>query len=121
MCIRDSTNSQTLLALEGNLFWLILAVVFCLPLARIASQQITAAAAVSRPRQIILGILVPVMNLGILLICTAMLSGQSYNPFLYYRCLLYTSPPHTAAVCRWFASCGTADRPGRADVYKRQG
>ena len=79
------TNSQTLLALEGNLFWLILAVVFCLPLARIASQQITAAAAVSRPRQIILGILVPVMNLGILLICTAMLSGQSYNPFLYYR------------------------------------
>jgi len=78
-------NSQTLLALEGNLFWLILAVVFCLPLARIASQQITAAAAVSRPRQIILGILVPVMNLGILLICTAMLSGQSYNPFLYYR------------------------------------
>ena len=31
------------------------------------------------------GILVPVMNLGILLICTAMLSGQSYNPFLYYR------------------------------------
>lgn len=28
------TNSQTLLALEGNLFWLILAVVFCLPLAR---------------------------------------------------------------------------------------
>ena len=79
------TNSQTLLALEGNLFWLILAVVFCLPLARIASQQITAAAAVSRPRQIILGILVPVMNLGILLICTAMLSGQSYNPFLYFR------------------------------------
>ena len=79
------TNSQTLLALEGNLFWLILAVVFCLPLARIAWQQITAAAAVSRPRQIILGILVPVMNLGILLICTAMLSGQSYNPFLYYR------------------------------------
>lgn len=79
------TNSQTLLALEGNLFWLILAVIFCLPLARIASQQITAAAAVSRPRQIILGILVPVMNLGILLICTAMLSGQSYNPFLYYR------------------------------------
>lgn len=79
------TNSQTLLALEGNLFWLILAVVFCLPLARIASQQITAAAAVSRPRQIILGILVPVMNLEILLICTAMLSGQSYNPFLYYR------------------------------------
>ena len=79
------TNSQTLLALEGNLFWLILAVVFCLPLARIVSQQITAAAAVSRPRQIILGILVPVMNLGILLICTAMLSGQSYNPFLYYR------------------------------------
>ena len=79
------TNSQTLLALEGNLFWLILAVVFCLPLARIASQQITAAAAVSRPRQIILGIMVPVMNLGILLICTAMLSGQSYNPFLYYR------------------------------------
>ena len=79
------TNSQILLALEGNLFWLILAVVFCLPLARIASQQITAAAAVSRPRQIILGILVPMMNLGILLICTAMLSGQSYNPFLYYR------------------------------------
>ena len=79
------TNSQILLALEGNLFWLILAVVFCLPLARIASQQITAAAAVSRPRQVILGILVPMMNLGILLICTAMLSGQSYNPFLYYR------------------------------------
>ena len=50
-----------------------------------ATEQITAAAAVSRPRQIILGILVPVMNLGILLICTAMLSGQSYNPFLYYR------------------------------------
>lgn len=33
------TNSQTLLALEGNLFWLDLAVVFCLPLARDRHRQ----------------------------------------------------------------------------------
>lgn len=79
------TNSQTMLALEGNVFWLILAVLFCLPVARYLSGQIQAAAEVSQTRQVILGILVPVMNLGILLICTAMLSGQSYNPFLYYR------------------------------------
>ena len=79
------TNSQTLLALEGNVFWLILAVLFCLPIARYLPEQMQAATESSRTRQVILGILVPVMNLGILLICTAMLSGQSYNPFLYYR------------------------------------
>lgn len=79
------SNSQTVLALEANLFWLILAIVFCMPLARIASERLAVTAADSRPRQVILGVLAPIMNLGILLICTAMLSGQSYNPFLYYR------------------------------------
>ena len=79
------TNSQTLLALEGNVFWLVLAVLFCLPIARTVSGWLTQAAGESRVRRGILGVLVPVMNLGILLICTAMLSGQSYNPFLYYR------------------------------------
>ena len=79
------TNSQTLLALENNIFWLVLALVFCMPVAKIIGQRLTEAAAEKPVRAGVLSFVIPMMNLAILLVCTAMLSGQSYNPFLYYR------------------------------------
>ena len=68
--------------IANNLLWLVFAVLFCLPVGRLA-----------RP---LLGRLSPGgsaavqwaavgLNLAVLLVCTALLTGQSYNPFLYFR------------------------------------
>ncbi len=78
-------NSQTLLALEGNIFWFILVLLFCLPIVPTVKGWLEAAGRESALNRGLIGALTPLMNLLILLVCTAMLSGQSYNPFLYYR------------------------------------
>ena len=56
-----------------------------MPVAKLIGQRLTEAAAEKPVRAGVLSFVIPMMNLAILLVCTAMLSGQSYNPFLYYR------------------------------------
>ncbi len=80
-----AANSQIILALQGNIFWLILALLFCLPLTRVVEGWLEIVTEKSAMKKSLVGFLTPVMNVLILIICTAMLSGQSYNPFLYYR------------------------------------
>lgn len=72
----------TLVDLANNCFWLLLAILFCMPVARWFGNQIrnlpeAGQTAVLRVR--------PALNLLLLALCTALLAGQSYNPFLYFR------------------------------------
>ena len=72
-------------AISEHALWLVLALVGCMPVYDWARGHIHALAgdSVLRWRAVALG--TTAMNLGILLLATAMLVGRSYNPFLYFR------------------------------------
>lgn len=71
------------IALSNNVFWLMGAMLFCLPVVpffkrliarRCTQEQITLVRAGEAA-----------MDIGLLALCTCLLAGQSYNPFLYFR------------------------------------
>lgn len=70
----------TLIDLSNNCFWLLLALLFCAPLARRIGAAAGSLPAWTHPEAWRL-----LRNLAILALCTALLAGQSYNPFLYFR------------------------------------
>lgn len=80
---RPLWDTQLPILVANNIFWIVLAVVFCAPvtqwvkgfLAQRATQGQRAAAAFCAV----------LMNLALLFVSTSMLVGQSYNPFLYFR------------------------------------
>ena len=59
---------------------IILALVLCTPIVKKAKEYICQKGGT----QILYGLQIP-LNLCLLFVCTAMLAGQSYNPFLYFR------------------------------------
>lgn len=69
------------IAVANNLWWLLAAVVFCMPVVPALKRFLE-----KRPGgQVLAANLQILCNLVLLLACTALLVGQSYNPFLYYR------------------------------------
>ena len=70
----------TQIDVANNCFWLLLALIFCAPVFRWFGTL-----AASLPVQAPVGALRVTRNLAILALCTALLAGQSYNPFLYFR------------------------------------
>ena len=73
---------QLTITLQNNMFWLIAAVVFCVPITQWIKERVNA---LPDDKQALCHSCAAVMNAGILFLCTAMLVGQSYNPFLYFR------------------------------------
>ncbi len=76
-------DSRLSITLVNHCFWLAVALLFCLPLVRMFKEwvgKVLSPGAVST-----LLCCQPVLNLTLLLLSTAKLVGQSYNPFLYYR------------------------------------
>lgn len=71
-----------LLDITGNITWLILSIIFCLPVTVLLSCVWDR---LPRKRRNALAWVRPVFNLVLLLVSTALLVGQSYNPFLYFR------------------------------------
>ena len=67
----------------NNLFWLIAAVLFCMPITQLVKRWAQA----QRSEGVRAGISIvnAIMNVMLLFVCTAMLVGDSYNPFLYFR------------------------------------
>ena len=64
-----------------NLWWLLISVAFCLPIVPAVKRLFD-----RRPGgQVLAANLQILTNVVLLLACTALLVGQSYNPFLYYR------------------------------------
>lgn len=79
------TNTQTNVAIYSNALWLVVVLLFCLPIVPRFKELFNAAAERDSVKAAVVRWLTPVMNLLLLTACTAMLVGQSYNPFLYYR------------------------------------
>ncbi|MEG0541769.1 MAG: MBOAT family protein, partial [Angelakisella sp.] len=78
------TGSDPTLALtvSGNIYFIIISVLFCTPAVPYLWKRIAEKS--ERTALVLEGLRVPA-NLAILLLCTALLVGQSYNPFMYFR------------------------------------
>ncbi|MEM1484773.1 MBOAT family O-acyltransferase [Oscillospiraceae bacterium PP1C4] len=76
-------DSQIEITLMNNIFWFVLALMFCMPIVKwikfVAGDRISAG------KLSALMVCQMALNLVLLIVCTAQLVGQSYNPFLYYR------------------------------------
>lgn len=71
------------IVLTNHLFWLAAAVLFCMPVVprfqRFLARRLNSAQLAG------VRVLEAAMDLGLLLLCTCLLAGQSFNPFLYFR------------------------------------
>ena len=77
------SDPQLSITFMNNLFWLIAAVLFCMPITQLVKRWTQA----QRSEGVRAGISIvnAIMNVMLLFVCTAMLVGDSYNPFLYFR------------------------------------
>lgn len=76
-------NMQVHLMLMNNLFWIVLAVLFCTPIVRTVKRFTS-----ERLSSVNISMMLScqsLLNIALLVVSTAQLVGQSYNPFLYYR------------------------------------
>lgn len=64
----------------NNIFWIVLAAMLSTPILKYISEKFSN----SRFNNVMYGLKIPA-NVVLLFVCTAMLAGQSYNPFLYFR------------------------------------
>ncbi len=76
------TDLQLTVTLQNNLFWLIAVLLFCMPITQIIKGKVER---FTENKQSLFYGVATVMNVAILFLCTALLVGQSYNPFLYFR------------------------------------
>ena len=77
------SDPQLSITFINNLFWLVVAVLFCMPITQLVKRW----AQTQRSEGVRAGISIvnAIMNVMLLFVCTAMLVGDSYNPFLYFR------------------------------------
>lgn len=77
------SDPQLSITFMNNLFWLIAAVLFCMPITQLVKRWTQE----QRSEGVRAGISIvnAIMNVMLLFVCTAMLVGDSYNPFLYFR------------------------------------
>ncbi len=76
------TDLSTTIVLVNNVTWIVWSLLFCMPLVQIFKYLVND---MERHKQGLVLWLQPLFNLLILGLCTALLVGQSYNPFLYFR------------------------------------
>lgn len=77
------SDPQLSITFMNNLFWLVVAVLFCMPITQLVKRWAQA----QRSEGVRAGISIvnAIINVMLLFVCTAMLVGDSYNPFLYFR------------------------------------
>ena len=74
-------NGEVLNVLSTHLFWLILALILCMPVYHTVKKWIDKTAGRIR----IYDTAVIGFNVLLLFVCVAQLVGKSYNPFIYFR------------------------------------
>ena len=79
------TNFETNTLLLGNSIFLGVAILACTPLVKTVSQAMADKAQTSKVMFVVNGIVQIVAPVVLLFLGTAMLIGNSYNPFLYFR------------------------------------
>ncbi|HTF02399.1 MAG TPA: MBOAT family O-acyltransferase [Bacteroidia bacterium] len=75
------------LVLQENMFWIALAFILCMPVYKYSMRFVRWVLRFDR-YQIIwakVWLMTFAFNFGVLFVCTALLAGKSYNPFIYYR------------------------------------
>ena len=77
------TDAQLSINFLNHLFWLIAAVLFCMPITQLVKRRVDAVQ--NKALRAAGNVVTAMMNLGLLFVCTSMLVGDSYNPFLYFR------------------------------------
>jgi alginate O-acetyltransferase complex protein AlgI len=80
---RPIWDSRIGVVVMNNIFWMLIALVFCMPLVRLFQRFV--AQGLGDKQVLVLRCCQVPLNFTLLLLCTAKLVGQSYNPFLYYR------------------------------------
>jgi alginate O-acetyltransferase complex protein AlgI len=69
--------------LKANLFWMLLAIIFCMPVGSFIQSLMDKYLTTQQMR--FLPYTNALLNVGLLLVSVAFLVGKSYNPFLYFR------------------------------------
>jgi len=69
----------------NNIFFILLAVILCMPVSKKLSELVNRFESVSSARTAALETVKYIMLFVILFICTAFLAGNSFSPFLYYQ------------------------------------
>ena len=77
------SDLNTEINLVNNILWIVVAVIFCMPIVKNLTSYVALRCKPKSQRCIIA--LHIALNVLLLLICTAVLCGQAYNPFLYYK------------------------------------
>ncbi len=72
------------ITLQNNIFWIIAAVAFCMPVAPVIWRKLLGNSNSRFTLEAVEAVQLAA-NLVTLIACTALLVGQSYNPFLYFR------------------------------------
>lgn len=76
-------NVKLEVVLQENMFWLILAIVLCMPVYKYANRMFKKF--LTKRNVNWMWFLSTGFNYALLLLATAMLAGKSYNPFIYFR------------------------------------
>ncbi len=76
-------NINLQLDITSNIYWLILSLLLCTPIMRLLKDSIANYAPISGQKLLLT--LNPIFLAALLMLSTALLVGESYNPFLYFR------------------------------------
>lgn len=79
------TNYETTVAFKANFIFLIVAILACTPLVKKLGQELQDRAVMEPKAQAVLSVVQVIGPVLLLLLSTAALVGDSYNPFLYFR------------------------------------
>ena len=77
------TDPQLGITFANQLFWLLIALLFCMPVTQWVKHRLQEN--LTKAKQTAVCVATAMMNVVLLFICTSMLVGDSYNPFLYFR------------------------------------
>ena len=77
------TDPQLGITFANQLFWLLIALLFCMPVTQWVKHHLQEN--LTKAKQTAVCVATAMMNVVLLFICTSMLVGDSYNPFLYFR------------------------------------
>lgn len=79
------SNYETTVAFKGNFLFFLVAVLACTPIVKILGQRLQERALTERNAQVALQVIQVATPIVLLILSTAALVGDSYNPFLYFR------------------------------------
>ncbi len=79
------TSASTATELNAHLFWLVTALVLCVPVGRWWSALLDRLQSGVAPLALPRAVGIVVVDFAILFASTSLLVGKSYNPFLYFR------------------------------------